>query len=46
MTLKNILTKLNEILNPDKIVFKENKFRMISNNSLGIYHKNVELFDR
>lgn len=43
MTLKNILDKLNKLSNPDKVIFKENKFGITSNNSLGIYHKDLKL---
>ncbi len=43
MTLKDILNKLNQLSNPEKVIFKENKFGIISNNSLGIYHKDLKL---
>lgn len=43
MTLNNILDKLQKLSNPEKIVFKENKFGIISNNSLGIYHQDLKL---
>jgi len=43
MTIKDILKKLNELSNPEKVIFKENKFGIISNNSLGIYHKDLKL---
>ena len=43
MTLNNILDKLQKLSNPEKVVFKENKFGIISNNSLGIYHQDLKL---
>lgn len=43
MTLKNILDKLNALSNPEKVTFKEKKFGITSNNSLGIYHKDLKL---
>ncbi len=43
MTLKNILDELNKLSNPEKIVFKEKKFGISSNNSLGIYHKDLKV---
>ena len=42
MTLENILNRLNKLSNPKKVIFKENKFGIISNNSLGIYHKDLK----
>ena len=42
MTLENILNRLNKLSNPEKVIFKENKFGIISNNSLGIYHKDLK----
>jgi 3-methyladenine DNA glycosylase AlkD len=41
MTLENILDELNKLSNPDKIILKEKKFGISSNNSLGIYHKDL-----
>ena len=37
MTVKYIIKKLEQLSNPEKIKFKEDKFGIISNNSLGIY---------
>ena len=42
MTLKNILDELHKLSNPKKVIFKEKKFGIISNNSLGIYHKDLK----
>lgn len=43
MTLQNILNKLNELSNPQKVIFKENKFGIVSNHSLGIYHQDLKI---
>lgn len=43
MTLNETLTKLNELANKDKINFKAKKFGIISNNALGIYHKDLKV---
>lgn len=42
MNIKDILIKLKKLSNPDKIKFKEEKFGITSNNSLGIYHKDLK----
>lgn len=42
MTLEDILNKLHKLSNPQKVIFKENKFGIFSNNSLGIYHKDLK----
>jgi len=38
-----ILEHLNTLKDPEKVIFKENKFGIISNNALGIYHKELKL---
>ncbi len=43
MTYEEIIEKLYELENQDKVLFKEQKFGIISNNSLGIYHKDLRL---
>jgi len=43
MTLKNILDKLNSLSNPEKVIFKEKKFGIVANNSLGIYHQDLKV---
>ena len=43
MTYKEVLDQLYEFQNPEKVVFKEKKFGIVSNNSLGIYHKDLKL---
>ena len=41
--MKDIISRLNELSNPNKIKFKEEKFGIVSNNSLGIYHKELKI---
>ncbi len=42
MDLKEVLSKLNALANPDKVVFKAEKFGISPENSLGIYHKDLK----
>ncbi|MCP5061688.1 MAG: DNA alkylation repair protein [Ignavibacteriae bacterium] len=42
MTYKQIISKLYELENKDKVILKEKKFGIIANNSLGIYHKDLK----
>jgi 3-methyladenine DNA glycosylase AlkD len=37
-----IITELKKQANPEKIIIKESKFGVISNNALGIYHKDLK----
>jgi len=46
MTLQNILNKLNSLSNPQKVIFKENKFGIVSNHSLGIYHQDLKVLSK
>ena len=43
MTFDEVITCLYDLQDPDKVVFKEKKFGVISHNSLGIYHKELKL---
>ncbi|WP_298506304.1 DNA alkylation repair protein [uncultured Maribacter sp.] len=43
MTYKEIIECLYDLKDAEKVVFKENKFGIISNNSLGIYHKELKM---
>ena len=43
MTYEEILEYLYELKDPEKVVFKEKKFGIISNNALGIYHKELKI---
>ena len=42
MTFDQIISRLHELGNKDKIILKEKKFGIISNNALGIYHKDLK----
>ena len=43
MTYNEVIQCLYDLKDSDKIVFKEKKFGISSNNSLGIYHKDLKL---
>ena len=43
MIYKEIIAQLYELENQEKVIFKEKKFGIVSNNSLGIYHKDLRL---
>ena len=43
MTYNEIIEILYELQDEDKVAFKEKKFGIISNNSLGIYHKDLRV---
>ena len=43
MTYTQIIKRLYDLKDPEKVVFKEKKFGIISNNSLGIYHKELKM---
>jgi len=42
VTYKETIACLYALQNPEKVVFKEKKFGIISNNSLGIYHSELK----
>lgn len=42
MTVAEIIKELEQLANPEKIAFKQKKFAVISNNALGIYHKDLK----
>lgn len=42
MTLEEIIEQLYELEDQEKVIFKEKKFGIKSNNSLGIYHKDLK----
>jgi len=42
MTYKEIIEHLHNLKDAEKVIFKEQKFGIISNNSLGIYHKELK----
>lgn len=43
MTYKEVIVRLYALQNADKVAFKENKFGIVSNNALGIYHKELKV---
>lgn len=43
MTLQGVLEKLHMLAEPEKVLFKREKFGVIANNSLGIYHKDLKI---
>ena len=46
MTCKEIIEALYDLEDKDKVAFKAKKFGIISNNSLGIYHKDLKVMAR
>lgn len=42
MTYKETMGRLYALQNPEKVIFKEKKFGIVSNNSLGIYHAELK----
>lgn len=43
MIYNQIIEALYDLQNSEKVIFKEKKFGIISNNSLGIYHKDLKV---
>ena len=43
MTYNEVLECLHELKDPEKVILKEKKFGIISNNALGIYHKELKM---
>ncbi len=43
MTLQVVLEKLHKLAQPEKVIFKQEKFGVTANNSLGIYHKDLKI---
>ncbi len=43
MTYNETIQCLYDLQNKDKVIFKQKKFGIISNNSLGIYHKDLKV---
>ncbi len=40
---EEVIASLYDLQNPDKVIFKEKKFGVVSHNSLGIYHKDLKV---
>ncbi len=43
MTYNEIIQCLHDLKDADKVIFKQKKFGIISNNALGIYHKDLKV---
>ena len=43
MTYNEIIECLHDLKDAEKVIFKEKKFGIVSNNSLGIYHKELKI---
>jgi len=43
MTYNEIIECLYDLKDPEKVIFKEKKFGIVSTNSLGIYHKELKI---
>ncbi len=43
MTYNEIIECLHDLKDPEKVIFKEKKFGIVANNSLGIYHKELKM---
>lgn len=43
MTYSEIIARLYDLQDPEKVIFKEQKFGIVSNNALGIYHKDLKV---
>ncbi|MFK7809693.1 MAG: DNA alkylation repair protein [Saprospiraceae bacterium] len=42
MTTQQVIKKLHQLADPEKVKFKAKKFGIISNNSIGVYHKDLK----
>ena len=42
MTLQDILLKLHDLSDPEKVAFKRKKFGVVATNALGIYHRDLK----
>ncbi|MGB0390798.1 MAG: DNA alkylation repair protein [Salibacteraceae bacterium] len=43
MRYKLVIKKLHELADPEKVIFKQHKYNIVTPNSLGIYHKDLKL---
>ena len=43
MTFQNVIERLNEYANPEKVLFKQKKFGVVAHNSLGVYHSDLKV---
>lgn len=43
MTLEAVLNKLNTLATPEKVLYKQQKFGVVANNAIGVYHKDLKI---
>ena len=43
MTLQEIINELHRIADPDKVLFKQQKFGVVANNAIGVYHRDLKV---
>ncbi len=43
MDLQAVLKRLDEIAEPEKVIFKQKKFGVIANNAIGVYHRDLKI---
>ncbi|MFK7950588.1 MAG: DNA alkylation repair protein [Saprospiraceae bacterium] len=43
MTLQEVINELQLIADPEKVLFKHQKFGVIANNSIGVYHRDLKV---
>ncbi|MGK0390780.1 MAG: 3-methyladenine DNA glycosylase AlkD [Maribacter sp.] len=41
-TTQQIISRLKEMGHPKKVAFKQSKYNIVSNNALGVYHKDLK----
>lgn len=46
MTLEQVINKLHELAEPEKVLFKKQKFAVAAENSLGVYQKDLKALAR
>lgn len=42
-TLDHVLDKLHELSNPEKVLYKQQKFGIVANNAIGVFHKDLKI---
>jgi hypothetical protein len=46
MTVEIVLQKLKDLANPEKVIYKEKKFGVVAQHSLGVYGKDLSIIAR
>jgi hypothetical protein len=46
MTIEIVLQKLKDLANPEKVIYKEKKFGVVAQHSLGVYGKDLSIIVR